>query len=95
VLIESGLAASRTKDTYLRADHVRVKRRRGHKRATVSTVHSILVSAYHMLKEGVPYHELGGDYFDRRDDPERQIRRLVGQPERLGLHVTVEPAAAT
>jgi transposase len=95
VLIESGLAASRTKDTYLRAHYVRVKRRRGHKRATVSTGHSILVSAYHVLKRGVPYHELGGDYFDRRDDPERLVRRLVGQLERLGQHVTVETAAAT
>ena len=95
VLIESGLAASRSKDTYLRAHYVRVKRRRGHKRATVSTGHSILVSAYHVLKQGVPYHELGGDYFDRRDDPERLVRRLVGQLERLGQHVSLEPAAAT
>jgi transposase len=95
VLIESGLAASRTKDTYPRAHYVRVKRRRGHKRATVSTGHSILVSAYHVLKQGVPCHELGSDYLDRRDDPERLVRRLVGQLERLGQHVTVETAAAT
>ena len=94
VLIESGLAASRTKDTYLRAHYVRVKRRRGHKRATVSTGHSILVSAYHVLKQGVPYHELGADYFDRRDDPERLVRRLVGQLERLGQSVTLEPTVA-
>jgi hypothetical protein len=48
-----------------------------------------------VLKQGVPCHELGSDYLDRRDDPERLVRRLVGQLERLGQHVTVETAAAT
>jgi hypothetical protein len=49
VLIEAGVAASRTKSTYLRAHYVRVKRHRGHKLATVLTGHSVLVSTYHVL----------------------------------------------
>jgi hypothetical protein len=65
-----------------RAYYVRVKRRRGHKCATVSPAHSTPVSGYHVLDEGVPYQELGGDL--ARRDPERQTKRLVAQLERLG-----------
>jgi transposase len=53
------------------------------------------VTNYHVLKQGVPYHELGGDYFDRRDDPDHLVQRLVGQLECLGQPVTLESAAAT
>jgi hypothetical protein len=43
----------------------------------------------------VPYHQLGGDYFDRRDDPDHFARRLVGQLKHVGQRVALEPAAAT
>jgi transposase len=86
-------AAGRTKDTYLRAQYLRIKRRRGHKKAIVAVAHSILVSAYHVLAEGRPYDELGGDYFLRRQDRERVAKRLVRQLERLGHSVTLEPVA--
>jgi transposase len=86
-------AAGRTKDTYLRAQYLRIKRRRGHKKAIVAVAHSILVSAYHVLAEGRPYDELGGDYFLRREDRDRVAKRLVRQLERLGHSVTLEPVA--
>ena len=44
-----------------------------------------------MFTTGETYRDLGGDYFQRRD-PERHTRRLVAQLERLGHHVTLEPA---
>ena len=87
-------AAARTKDTYLRAQYLRIRRRRGHKKAIVAVAHSILVSAYHVLQEGVSYQELGGDYFLTREDRQRMTRRLVRQLERLGQSVTLEPMAA-
>jgi transposase len=85
-------AAGRTKDTYLHAQYLRVKRRRGHKKAIVAVAHSILVAAYHILRDEVPYQDLGGDYFVHREDQERLTRRLVRQLERLGQSVTLEPA---
>ena len=85
-------AAGRTKDTYLNSQYLRVKRRRGHKKAIVAVAHSILVAAYYILRDQVPYEELGGDYFVRREDQDRLTRRLVRQLERLGQHVTLEPA---
>jgi transposase len=87
-------AAGRTKDTYLHAQYLRVKRSRGHKKAIVAVAHSILVAAYYILRDERPYEELGGDYFVRREDPERLARRLVQQLERLGQRVTLEPVAA-
>ena len=86
-------AAGRTKDTYLHAHYLRIKRRRGHSKAIVAVAHSILVAAYYILKNEQAYDELGGDYFIRREDQERVARRLVRQLERLGHQVTLEPLA--
>jgi transposase len=93
-LIEGANAAIRTRDTYRRAQYEQVKRRRGHKRAIVAVAHSILIASYHILKNEVPYQDLGGDYFARRADPERLARRLVAQLERLGHTVTLETSTA-
>jgi len=55
--------------------------------------HSILGAIWHILSTGESYRDLGGDFFINRD-PERQIRRLVTQLERLGHHVTLAEGAA-
>jgi transposase len=70
-----------------------VKRRRGHNKAIVAVAHSILVAAFYILRDDVPYEDLGADYFARREDRERLARRLVRQLERLGQRVTLEPAS--
>jgi transposase len=90
-LVEAANAAARSKNTYLRAQYEQVKRRRGHKKAIVAVAHSILIASYHILKDDVPYHDLGGDYFTRRADPNRITKRLVAQLERLGHTVTLQP----
>lgn len=91
-LIESGLAATRTKGTALQARYYRVKRHRGHKKAIVAVGHQILEIAYFIMRDGVTYQELGADYFDRRDR-ERATRRHVKQLEALGYRVTLDVAA--
>jgi hypothetical protein len=58
-----------------------------------AVAHSILVSACHILRDGQPYEDLGGDYFLRRKNPEHLARHLVSQLERLGQHVTLQPMA--
>ena len=90
-LVEAANAAARTKDTYLRAQYEQVKRRHGHNKAIVAVAHSILIAAYYILRDDVPYQDLGGDYFTRRADPERIARRLIAQLERLGHTVTLAP----
>jgi len=91
-LIESGLAAGRTKQTALQARYLRVKRTRGHKKAVVAVGHQILEIAYYIMRDGTTYHELGPHYFAARDK-ERTIRRSVRQLEALGYRVTIEEAA--
>jgi transposase len=95
-LVEAAQGAARTKDTYLRAQYEQIKRRHGHNKAIVAVAHSILIAAYYMLRDDIAYHDLGGDYFARRSDPERMTRRLVAQLERLGHQVTLQtlPQAA-
>src|SRR5579884_475727 len=95
-LVEAAQAAARTNNTYLRAQYEQIKRRHGHNKAIVAVAHSILVAAYYILRDDVAYHDLGGDYYARRSDPERMARRLVAQLERLGHKVTLEalPQAA-
>jgi transposase len=91
-LIESALASTRTKGSALQARYLRVRRHRGHKKAIVAVGHQILEIAYYIMRDGTTYHELGADYFARRDR-ERTIRRSVKQLEALGYHVTIEEAA--
>ena len=86
-------AGHRSKGTYLSAQFKRVSARREAKRAAMAVGHTILVIAYHVLKRGSSYAELGSDYLDRLE-PERLRKRLVRRLEQLGHKVTLEPAAA-
>ncbi len=92
-LTESAKAAARTKGSYLSAQYTRLRGRRGPGKATGALRHSILVAAYQILDQNVPYHELGADYFDQRSS-EQRTKRLVRQLEQLGHNVTLEPLAA-
>lgn len=58
-LVQAAHAVRKTKGTYLASQYARLRGRRGSKRASVAVGHSILVCAYHVLSEGVPYQELG------------------------------------
>lgn len=92
-LVEAGWAAGRTKKTYLASQFHRLKARRGGKRAVVAVAHSILVIAYHILKDGTVYNDLGPNYFDQRSK-EATTRRAVKRLEGLGYTVTIKEAAA-
>jgi transposase len=90
-LTEAAQAATRT-NTYLAAQHRRIARKRGKRKATVAVAHSILVIAYHIIKDGTTYTDLGPTYFDDRDK-EKIIRRYTERLERLGKSVTITDAA--
>src|SRR3954454_2314788 len=93
MLFEAAAAKARMKGTnYLSAQHARLSARRGTGRAQVAVAHSILVSAYYMLKNDEPYRELGADWLARRNT-EAHTRRLVAQLEGLGHTVILDPAA--
>jgi transposase len=93
LLVQAAHAAARTRGTYLAAQYRRLAARRGKSRAAVAVGHTILVIAYHLLRYGTDYHDLGPHYFDERD--RRAVeRRLVRRLEGLGYRVALEPRAA-
>ena len=92
-LTEAAKAAARTKGTYLASHYWQIRGRRGEPKAIGATRHDILVAYYHIVRDRVPYRDLGPDWLARRYSPEHRARRLVRQLEALGLTVTVEAAA--
>ena len=93
-LTEAAWATRRCKDGYLPAQFRRLAARRGPKRAIVAVGHTILVIAYHLLRHGSAYADLGGTYFDQRDR-DATCRRAVKRLEALGYHVHLESATPT
>lgn len=92
-LTQAAHTVGRSKDNYLSAQYRRLASRRGKKRAAIAVAHSILVIAYHLLKNGTVYTDLGADYFERRNEHQVQ-KQLVKRLETLGYKVTIEPLAA-
>jgi len=92
-LIEAAKAAVRKRDSYYSALYRRIKARSGSGKANVAVAHSILVTIYHMLKNGSAYQDLGPAHFDR-EDRERVQRSFVRRLERLGFKVSVEDTIA-
>ena len=91
VLVQAARAAANKRNSYLRAQYLRLKARRGPNKANLAVAASMLTSAYHMLKYGVEYRDLGPHHFDR--DKLVQAARLLRRLKALGVEVTVKPAA--
>jgi transposase len=92
-LVTAAWAAVRVRGSYLQAQFLRLKARRGAKKAILAVAASMLTAAYHMLKYGVEYHELGADHFTRRDRS-KAISRLVRRLNDLGCQVQLTPQTA-
>lgn len=91
-LVTAAWAAVRRKDSYLKAQFLRIKSRRGAKKAILAVAASMLTASYHMLRDGVEYRDLGALHFEHRDKS-KTIRRLVRKLTDLGCTVEVHHAA--
>lgn len=92
VLAQCAWAASHAKGTYLQAQYFRLKGRRGPKKAAIAVAASILAAVYHLLKNHVPYHDLGADHFVKRN-PARIAAKLAQRIKDLGYDVQYSAAA--
>ena len=90
-LINAAWAATRKKDSYLRAQVLRIKSRRGAKIAILAVASSMLTAVYFMLRDGVEYHDLGAHYFEHRNK-EQLTKRLLQRLRDLGVAVEVKAA---
>jgi transposase len=93
-LVQCAWAAVRRKGGYLHAQFVRLRARRGAKKAICAVAASMLTAAYHMLKDGTVYQDLGAAHFDRRR-PEAQARHLIKRLSQLGFVVDLKPLPGT
>lgn len=91
ILVQAATSAVKAEGTYYRAKFLRLSKRRGYKRAIVAVAHAMLIGIYHMIKNNMPYRELGSQIFDQRS-AESKKKSLVQQLERLGYAVELRSA---
>ena len=80
------------KNSSLRARYFSLKPRLGHKKAIIAVAAAMLRIAYHMLKDGTFYQDLGPDY-RRPKNPERAAQNLAKRIRALGFEVELKMAA--
>jgi transposase len=93
-LVQCAWAASHKKDSYLQAQFQRLRHRRGPKKAVCAVAASILTAAYHMLRDGTFYQDLGANHLNRAS-AETRANRLVRQIASLGFTCVLTPCAET
>lgn len=86
----AAMGAARTNGSYFQARYRRLAARSTALKALVAVEHSILTAVWNMITKEQPYHELGGDYYARRD-PAAAMRRIVRQANALGMTVRFDP----
>jgi transposase len=92
-LVTAAWAGIRVKNSYLQAQFLRIRARRGAKKTILAVAASMLTAAYFMLRDGGEYRDLGADHFDRHDRS-KVIKRLVRRLRDLGCEVAVTSEAA-
>jgi transposase len=92
VLVQCAFAAARRKNSYLQSQFYRLKARRGAKKAAIAVAASILTAAYHMLKDGTFYQDLGADHLAKRDAV-KTVAKLAKRIKELGYDVQYQAAA--
>ncbi len=93
LLVQTAWCAMRTRNSYLRAQFLRLRARRGAQKAAVAVAASILTAVYYMLRDGQRYKDLGFDHF-QQTDRDRIVRRSVTRLRQLGYVVSLSGGAA-
>jgi transposase len=76
--------------TALGAFYRRMHAKFGPERAVVATAHKLARIIYHMLKDHMPYRDLGAEAYERRQR-ERDIQQLKRRAAKLGLMLAPQP----
>ena len=90
-LIQCAQAAIKNKESFFHAQYQRLVVRRGANRATVAVAHSMLIAIYHMLKNNVPFKDLGSDYYTKFNT-EAKVRYYMRKLQELGTSIPVSLA---
>lgn len=82
-LVVCAHSAVKNKNSYFYAQFQRISAHRGKKRAYVAIAHSILIAIYHILKDNVPFRDLGAEYYNQFNR-ERKINAYLKKLKALG-----------
>jgi transposase len=92
-LVQTAWAATRKRDSYFHAQFLRLKARRGPKKAILAVAASMLTDVYYMLRDGVEFHDAGDQYFVQQEK-DHVTKRLLRRLKDLGVEVEVKTHAA-
>lgn len=87
-LVQCAQSASRTKNTFFAAQYARLVIRRGANRAKVAVAHSMLIAIWHMLKNKMPFFDLGSEYYNQFNR-DKKANALMGKLINLGFDVEI------
>lgn len=93
MLVQCAKSASRKKDSYFSAQYQRIAARRGKNRAAMAVAHSMLIAIFYILRDKVPFRDLGADYFDTFHR-EHKIRSYLKRLQALGWQPDIAPTTA-
>ena len=87
MLCQCGWAAIRVKDSRISALYYRLVKRMGKQKAIMAVSHLLLRIIYVVLRDKVPYEELGADYLGKREKTiEYWIRKINQMGYEVELH---------
>ncbi len=89
-LVVCAHSAVKNKKSYFYAQFQRISAHRGKKRAYVAVAHSMLIAIYHVLKDGLPFHDLGAGYYNQFNK-ERKINAYLKKLKALGWELPEAP----
>ncbi len=82
-LIQCAKTAKLKKGSFFKAQFDRIAVKRGKNRAVVAVAHSMIIAIYHMLKDGVPFVDLGENYYNQFNT-EKKINHYLKKLQNLG-----------
>ncbi len=83
-------SVAKSPDSVFGAFYRRMKARLGPSQAIVATAHKIARAFYYILKHRTPFHDLGGEEYERRAR-EREIKNLQKRAAKLGYSLSESP----
>ena len=92
-LVLCAQGASRAKGSFFAAQYSRLMIRRGKNRAKMAVAHSLLIAIYYIVRDHVPFKDLGEDYYNKFNT-ESKINMYIKKLENLGVIVNIETAPA-
>ena len=86
-------SVARSPDSASGAFYRRMKARLGAQQAIVATAHKIARAYYHILKHRTPFHDMGGEEYERRAR-QRELKNLQKRAAKLGFSLAEMPQVA-